>query len=236
MLLKRILVIFTFFAACNVYADQQKIVIATLEYPPFIYSENDQVKGPVVDRVKSIFNQLGVDVTIEIYPIARGLLMVKNGEVDAFFSLKKTPEREKDLLFTKEPIIQQPFVFFVKKESNIQWNGAIEDITKYRIGIVNNASYGIVFDEYVKNKIINNIDEAQAFEQNIKKLIAGRVDIIINSYDVGQTIIKKLNAENEIIALSPPIEVINSYLAFTKVKDYSCLANQYDQLLSKDNE
>ncbi len=236
MLLKRVLVIFIFLAVCNLYAGQQKIVIATLEYPPFIYSENDHVKGPIVDRVKSIFNQLGVDVTIKIYPIARGLLMVKNGEVDAYFSLKKTAERENYLLFTNEPIIQQPFVFFVKKGSKIQWNGVIEDIAKYRIGIVSNTSYGIVFDEYVKNKIISNIDEAQTFEQNIKKLIAGRVDIVINSFDVGQAIIKKLNADNEIIALSPPIEVINSFLAFSKVKDYSCLANQYDKLLSKDNE
>jgi polar amino acid transport system substrate-binding protein len=236
MLLIRALLLFTFFTACNVYAYPQKIVIATLEYPPFIYSDNNQAKGPIVDKVIYIFDQLGVDVTIKIYPITRGLLMVKNGEVDAYFSLKKTPEREKELLFTNEPIIQQPFVFFINKNSKINWNGSIEDINKYRFGIVSNTSYGTVFDKYLNNGVITNIDMAQTFELNIKKLIAGRVDIIINSYDVGQSIINKLSADNEIIALSPPIEIINSFLAFTKAKDYSLLANQYDNLLSKINE
>lgn len=236
MLLIRALLFFTLFTAYNIYAYQQKIVIATLEYPPFIYSDNNQAKGPIVDKVRYIFNQLGVDVTIKIYPIARGLLMVKNGEVDAYFSLKKTPEREKDLLFTNEPIIQQPFVFFINKNSKINWNGSIEDINKYRFGIVSNTSYGTVFDNYLKNDVITNIDKAQTFELNIKKLLAGRVDIIINSYDVGQSIINRLSADNEIIALSPPIEIINSFLAFTKAKDYSLLANQYDNLLSKINE
>ena len=99
--------------------------------------------------------------------------MVNNGEVDAFFSLKKSPEREEELLFTKRSLIRQPFVFFP------------------------------------------NIDEAQSFEQNIKKLVAGRVDLIINSHDVGHYILKKIRADTAIIALYPPVDGIDSYLAFT---------------------
>ncbi|WP_028581823.1 substrate-binding periplasmic protein [Desulfogranum japonicum] len=164
MLLIRFLIFFVFIMVCNVYAEQQKIVIATLEYPPFIYSENNQVKGPIVDKIRDLFDKLEVKVTIKIYPIARGLFMVKNGEVDAYFSLKKTPEREKKLLFTKEPLIQQPFVFFVRNDSKIIWNGNLEDIKNYRIGIVSKTSYGMVFDEYLKKGFIKNIDEAQTFE------------------------------------------------------------------------
>jgi len=234
MLSKRFLVFFVFVMVFNIYAEQQEIAIATLEYPPFIYSENNQVKGPIVDKIRAVFDQLGIKTTIKIYPIPRGLLMVKNGEVDAYFSLKKTPEREEELLFTNEPLIQQPFVFFTRNDSKIIWHGNFEEIKNHRIGIVSKTSYGIVFDEYLKNKFFINIDEAQSFEQNIKKLIAGRVDLIINSCDVGQNIIYKLNASNTITALSPPIEVVNSYLAFTKTKDYSNLANKYDIILSNE--
>jgi polar amino acid transport system substrate-binding protein len=224
-----------FITFSQAFAEQKNIVIATLEYPPFIYSDKNQIKGPIVEKVKEIFDKLGVNVTIKILPIARGLLMVKNGEVDAYFSLKKTPERENVLLFTETPLIKQPFVFFTKKDSNVKWFGSIADIKNYRIGVVSQTSYGMVFDGYVKGGLISNIDESQSFELNIKKLIAGRVDLVINSYDVGQDLIKKLHAENEIIALIPPVEVINSYLAFTKVRDYSYLANQYDNLLRKGN-
>ena len=59
MPIRRLLAFFALVLVCGVYAKQQKIVIATLEYPPYIYSENDQVKGPLVDKVRAIFAQLG---------------------------------------------------------------------------------------------------------------------------------------------------------------------------------
>jgi len=239
MVLKQIIVCFAFLAtleSCEVFAQPNSILIATLEYPPFIYSDGDQVKGPIVDKVKNIFDRLGVEVTIQILPIARGLLMVKNGEVDAYFSLKKTRERERDLLFTNTPLVQQPFVFFIKNNSKILWNGNLDDVKNYKIGVVSKTSYGMIFDEYVKNGNISNIDEAKSFELNVKKLIAGRVDLVINSYDVGRYLLKKLNSENEVVALDPPVEIINSYLAFTKVRDYSNLAEQFDVLLSEEQK
>lgn len=238
MVLKQIIVFFAFlaiFEVSEVFAQTKTILIATLEYPPFIYSDGGQVKGPIVDKVKKVFDRLGIDVKIQILPIARGLLMVKNGEVDAYFSLKKTAEREQYLLFTNTQLVKQPFVFFVKNNSKILWNGNIDELKKYKIGVVSKTSYGIIFDEYVKNKNFSNIDEAQSFELNIKKLIAGRVDMVINSYDVGRYLLKKLNSENEVVALDPPVEIVNSYLAFTKVRDYSDLAAQFDILLSEEN-
>ncbi len=235
MLSRKLTVFFVFIMTCGVYGESRKITVATLEYPPFIYSENDQAAGPIVDKVRSLFARLGVDAEITIYPIARGLSMVQKGEVDAYFSLKKTPEREKSLRYTGMPLIKQPFVFFSRNDSGIGWNGNIDDIKKYRIGIVSKTSYGSVFDEYVRNGILTNIDEAQTFEQNVRKLIAGRVDLIINSYAVGQEISRKLNADNRIVALSPPVETVDSYLAFTKAKDYSSLAEKFDALLAGEN-
>ena len=205
-----------------------------MEYPPFIYSDGNKVKGPIVDKVVHTFSKLNVNVDIQILLIARGLLMVKNGDVDAYFSLKRTPEREHDLLFTKVPLIQQPFVFFINKNSKINWNGNLENIKNYKIGVVSKTSYGKIFDDCVKKGLFTNLDEAQSFELNIKKLIAGRIDLVINSYDVGMYLIQKLNAENQVIALEPSIETIDSYLAFTKTKDYASLAEQFDEILKEE--
>ena len=229
--------IFCFFAltAIQAYAQPKEITIATLEYPPFIYSENNQAKGPLVDKINHIFGKMGIHVTIQMLPITRGLSMVESGEVDAYFSLKKTPERERKLLFTKNPVIQQPFVFFAKSDSGIEWNGDINSVNKYRIGVVSKTSYGNLFDGYIKYNIITNVEESRSFELNIKKLIAGRIDLVINSYDVGKHLINKYNAESKIVSLNPPVEIVNSYLAFTKARNYSDLANQFDIILFKDN-
>ncbi len=227
---------FIFLFTFQIYAQQQSLHIATLEYPPFIYSEGDQVKGSIVEKVKEIFSTMGLDITISIYPISRGLLMVKDGKADAYFSLKKTPEREKDLLFTNVPLIRQSFVFFARNGSNIAWNGNISTIRDYRIGIVRNTSYGSIFDGYIKDGIIKNIDEADSFEINFQKLIIGRVDLIINSYDVGMYLLKKLNAENKVVAIYPPVELIDSYLAFTRSQDYSDLVKKFDSILATKND
>jgi polar amino acid transport system substrate-binding protein len=100
---------------------------------------------------------------------------------------------------------------------------------------VSNTSYGIAFDECVKKGFFPNIDEAQSFEQNIRKLVAGRVDLIINSHDVGQYILKKIRADTAIIALYPPVDVIDSYLAFTRKRDFSSLADDFDRVLANEN-
>ena len=236
MVFKRITIcIFSFFCLVA-FAEEKVITIATLEYPPFIYSDGDLVKGPIAEKVINTFKKIGVTAKIEILPIARGLLMVKTGQVDAYFTLKKTPERENDLLFTKTPLLQQPFVFFINKNSKIQWNGNLEDIKNYKIGVVSKTSYGPIFDGLVQKGYFTNLDETQNFELNIKKLIAGRIDLVINSYDVGEYLIQKLKADSQIIALNPPIEKINSYLAFTKARDYSILAQQFDKIIEKEEK
>lgn len=231
---KRLCAIFAFLMSCGMYAENRKISIATLEYPPFIYTENDQVKGPIADKVRDIFARLGVETTIRAYPIARGLLMVQNGEVDAYFSLKRNAEREAYLIFTDEPLIRQPFVFFARNDSGIRWSGDFAEIRNYRIGVVANTSYGVIFDGLAQKGFLHVIDETQTFEQNIKKLIAGRVDLIISSLDVGLDILRANDATGLVSPLSPPVEIIDSYLAFTKTKDFTSLAKEYDSILAGD--
>lgn len=229
---RRLCAFFAFLMSCGMYAENRKISIATLEYPPFIYTENDEVMGPLADKVREIFARLGVETDIRAYPIARGLLMVQNGEVDAYFSLKRNAEREKYLLFTNEPLIRQPFVFFARNDSGIRWSGVFGEIRNYKIGVVAKTSYGNAFDELVRNGFLPVIDEAQTFELNVKKLVAGRVDLIINSLDVGLYILRINNASDLVSPLFPPVEIINSYLAFTKARDFSSLAKEYDTMLA----
>jgi polar amino acid transport system substrate-binding protein len=217
-------------------AGPNALKLATLEYPPFIYQENDEAKGPLVETVKELFRRLEFEIDIHFYPVPRGLLMVSEGDVDAYFTLKRNEEREKSLLFTRTPLITQNFVFFAKADSDIRWDGAFADVRAYRIGVASQTSYGKRFDDAVKKGELGVLEAAGSFEQNFRKLIAGRVDLIVNSYDVGMAILKRLGAEQEVEVLSPPIESVPSYLAFTRKKDYADLASRYDRALDQLNE
>lgn len=214
------------------YPDPQTLHIATLEYPPFIYTRDGRVAGPTADTVRRAFAELGVAIDIQAYPIARGLAMVKTGEADAYFTLKATPERQRDLLFTKVALIRQPFVLFARKGLRVAWTGSVAELRAYRIGVVAKTSYGPIFDAWVKTKALVDIEVSQSFEVNVKKLMAGRVDLIVSSQDVGRYLLRKLGAEGDVAALSPPVEVVDSYLAFTKARDYAALAGAFDGYLA----
>jgi len=126
---------------------------------------------------------------------------VETGKVDAYFSLKKTPERERTLLFTHQPLVTQTFVFFAGVDSKITWTGRMEELRTRRIGVVSRTSYGPIFDRAAQDLLLS-LDEANTFEQNLAKLVAGRVDLVINSLDVGRELVQRLGAGDQVVALA----------------------------------
>lgn len=216
----------------NADAQSRPLRIATLEYPPFIYEKEGEAQGPLVEVVDEIFRELGIETDIAVYPVSRGLFMVAEGEVDAFFSLKKTEERQSTMLFTETPLIQQQFVFFTRADSGIEWNGDFYDLAGYRIGIAKNTSYGRLFDDAVRSGALQNLEVVNSFELNFKKLLAGRIDLVVNSRDVGNAILRKLNAEKQVRVLVPQVETVESYFAFTRKRDHKELAYRFDQELA----
>ncbi|BDQ65546.1 hypothetical protein DIY08_16675 [Shewanella xiamenensis] len=87
-------------------------------------------------------------------------------------------------------------------------------------------------DNAINLGILNKIDCGQNSEQNIKKLIAKRVDLVINSTDVGLATLKKIDADNVVRLIMPEIDTIGSYIAFTKVRDYTELSDKFDYVFN----
>jgi polar amino acid transport system substrate-binding protein len=215
----------------EIIAQELSLNIATLEYPPFIVQNNNKAEGEIAETVREIFIRLGYSTNIKFYPAARGLAMLSAGNVDAMFTLKKNKEREKTMLFPSQPLLKQDFVFFVRNDSNIIYDGNLSSLFNERIGIVNQTSYGRRFDDALGKELFKKIEVSQSFENNFQKLIAGRMDVVINSRDVGISILKKIGAVNKVKITGPPIETVFSYLAFSKKKDYKHLSNEFDKTL-----
>jgi polar amino acid transport system substrate-binding protein len=217
------------FAFSTSLTQELSLNIATLEYPPFIFQNKNGADGEIAETVKEIFLRLGYKINIKFYPAARGLAMLSAGEVDAMFTLKKNKEREKTMIFPLQPLLKQDFVFFVRNDSNIIFDGKFSSISNESIGIVNQTSYGSRFDDALKKGVFKKIEVSQNFENNFQKLIAGRMNVLINSRDVGISILKKINADKKVKIIGPPIETVFSYLAFTKKNDYKFLSNEFDK-------
>ncbi|MDP5238934.1 transporter substrate-binding domain-containing protein [Uliginosibacterium sp. 31-16] len=205
--------------------------LAALEFAPYIHDANGQAEGPVVDVVNEAFRRMGKPLRIGFFPVTRSLLMVEAGSVDGFFTVKKTPERERSLRFPREPLLSQDFVFFVRKDSHFRFNGDYASIANARIGVVNNMSYGGRFDAARRQGAFPHLENSHALTNIFRMLLAGHVDAMICSRLVGMQFIQELDPAGRIMISGPPSETTHSFIVFTRQYDTSALADGFDQAI-----
>lgn len=220
-------------AGARCVAEGQPLRLATLEYPPYITQVDQQAQGFVVDIVKTAFARIGQPIQIEFFPIARGQLRLLNGQADAFFSIKKTAEREQTMLFAQTPLMNQNYVFFVRKGSPWHFDGRFESLVGASIGMVSATSYGSRFDAAAQAGEFPRLEPVTNHETNFRKLIAGRVDAVICSRLVGLYYLGLLDGLDAVEVSGPVVETTQSHLAFTRQKDYTALARQFDEALER---
>jgi polar amino acid transport system substrate-binding protein len=212
------------------------ILAAAADSVPTSYVENGKQTGILIDVINEAFRRAGYSVQVKLMPWARCLKAVKTGDVDGIFSVFVTPERQMYLTYTNEVLITQVQAFFVRSDSSLTFEGDLSKFTGQSIGVVNQTSYGPRLDAALKGGIFEKIDSTKDSESNIRKLIAGRVDMIPSYRHVVLSTAKKLGALDKIRQLSPDIESIPSYLAFTQKRDFAKLISDYDKAIASMKE
>ena len=226
-------ILYILFFTYSLVAQQKKIDIVTFYYPPYMVNDNDSMSGMFVEIVEEVFRRLKQPITIKFLPGLRAYKMMENNEVDGFFSVKKNIDREKNMLFPHEPLLKQDYVIFKLIESNFQFDGNITSLQNARIGVVNNMSYGSIFDKAFKDGIFGNIDTSPTIDVIFKKLIAKRMDVVIFSKDVGISLIKRYGFQDKIIICGPPVETVESYIVFRHTPEGKHLSDSFDLVMNE---
>jgi len=210
--------------------DNHIIELVTLQYPPYEYEEDGEIKGIAVEIIREGFSRLGYDVCITLYPWTRALNMVKNGDADGIFTAYKTDERLEFADYSNEVLIQQSVSLFVIQGSNIKFDGDLDNVRKYSFGVVRDVSYGEKFDTMFKNNEFA-YEETNTGESNLQKLINGRFDILISNTFGALSIIKKEHISDQVVELKPVVESVPSYIAFSKKRNLTDLRDEFDEIL-----
>ena len=163
----------------NVSASTLKLV--TLQYPPYEFEENGEIKGIAVEIIREAFSRMNQPITISLHPWATALGQIENGEADAVFTAFKAPEREEFADYSKEVLITQTISLFVKRKSNITFDGDLKKVNQYAFGVVSNISYGSNFDDAVKNGITTKWVKSDSAEVNMQRLLEGHFDILVSN-------------------------------------------------------
>jgi len=208
------------------------LILAAADTWPTAYLFDGKATGMLVDLVTEAYRRAGHSVEVRLMPWARCLKEAEMGEVDGVFSAFKLPERERFLAYSKEALTVQVIAFFARADSTQSFDGDLAALRDVRIGVITGTSYGERFDEAVRTRVLRNVEQTNTIESNLKKLILGRVGLVPSYRYVALDTARRLHLLAQIREVSPPLDAVPTYLAFTKARDLSKWSEDFDAALA----
>ncbi|MET3611987.1 polar amino acid transport system substrate-binding protein [Rhizobium aquaticum] len=153
-------------------ARAEPLQLLTEAYPPYNYQEDGLIKGIAVDLVKAVTADAGIEYEMKIQPWARAYGLALNTAGHCVFSTVHTPER--DALFEwVEPLFSTEQYLVRKTGSNVN-PANIEDAKRYLVG----TQLGDYTEGILKQGGFSRVDLTSEIDLTIKKLLAGRIDLM----------------------------------------------------------
>ncbi len=227
--------IFAFSVIFNPNYAIKSLKIGSDEWAPFHFKGKSvsDVQGYTADLVRGVLQRMDIKIeSHKIYPWKRALSMVFKGELDAVFTSTKTHEREKNCFFPAEALTDLTYVFFIKKgnEEKLIFE-TLSDLKGHRVGTVRGFSYTKEFKEFIKKE--KNYDEVTTGDNNIKKLLSGRIDYMVTPRRVGLDLVSKYDKNNSCIMIEKPLNQDFLYMMFSKKTVKEEFVNKFSEELKQ---
>lgn len=198
-----------------------ELTVGTDEWPPYEYVEgaagNDFVTGFSTEVILAVFNKMNIQVKdrISLFPWVRGEIMLLNGELDMLYSAGSNPDRAQIVHYPKESLMETSWSFFIRKkdEGKLKYE-SFDDLKGKKIGVVRGYYYSPEFLEFIRTE--KNFEDVAYDDQNLKKLVHGRLDYIVMDKMNGFYLIKKMGLSDKVVAIKKPLNTVSIYAIFSK--------------------
>jgi polar amino acid transport system substrate-binding protein len=162
-------------------AQAETLKLLTEEYPPYNFSENGAVKGASVEQAELMMKALDTEYALEILPWARALSLTENQPWTCVFTTGHDDERDKRFKWV-EPLLADHMVMVRKAESGVN-PANIEEAKRFTIGTQREDFSA----NFLKKHNFPKIDLAPDIETTEKKLLSGRIDLMMTSEKTFET-------------------------------------------------
>lgn len=187
------------------------VSLATVEWPPYV-GQKLKNYGFASEIITEAFARVGYTVQISFLPWERALRKVAEGKYDATYPAYYSEERTVTYLLSN-PFSTGILGFYKRKDMPISFQ-TLHDLQAYTIGVVRGYVNTEEFDNapYLKKDIADND------EQNIRKLLKGRVDLIVIDRFVAHHILHTTLPEGISLLefVEPPLAVKALHLLFSR--------------------
>ncbi|WP_299298007.1 transporter substrate-binding domain-containing protein [uncultured Tateyamaria sp.] len=196
-------------------ATAQTLNLAATEWPPFYGSELPD-NGFMTEIVVEAFDRAGYGTDVSFLPWKRAFEGSRDGKYDALFTMWYREEREEFFIFS-DPLPSNELVLLVRSGEGGSFEG-YDKLKGKTVGVVRGYAAPPGFEEAGLD-----VSEARDDEENLRKLLRGRVDMALTDRIVAQHIINtKMENEAENFGwMEPPVHIDVQYMVVPKAIDGS---------------
>ncbi len=186
------------------------VILATTEFAPYM-SQKLKGQGPLVAIATEAFRREGYTVQVRFLPWVRGLAYAKEGAVDGMAGIWHSSEREQWFMYGQS-VVSNKIGFFERVDHPITFK-ALTDLRPYVIGTVRAYANPPAFDAAQLHT-----EEAVDDSTNLRKLAAGRLDLVLVDKAVAQDLIDQQLPElkDQLAWVEPPVDILPLYIAISR--------------------
>ncbi|MCP4405996.1 MAG: transporter substrate-binding domain-containing protein [bacterium] len=213
------------FVGCLFQANQsgaeETVRVAWGEWKPYC-SEELPHKGFYTHLFSEIFAAVGMKVEHVIVPWKRAYIITQDGDADTSPGWMKTPEREAEVLFS-EPYAEACVYYFHRKETTFDW-ATEEDLAGWTFGATLGYSQEAALKALQEKGVKLKLDTSAEDLFNMKKLVAGRIDLFASNRAVAETLLREHFTPEETATITfheKPMYCDAHYAIFSKTSEKS---------------
>ncbi len=199
------------------------------DIPPWTWTNGNEIIGVCAEITQSLFEQLGAKVDLSYTgPWRRCQENIKRGRIDVNVCIVRNKEREEYSEFMQTPVTYVEIALFVKSGREFPFTDR-EDLIGKKVGLILGQSVGQGLDDFLTKN--TEVERTPTFEQNFKKLAAGRIDAVVFDRLVGTAVVESLGLTTEVVALPTPISKSGRYISMSRKSRYLHLLPEIDKLI-----
>lgn len=160
------------------FAQAREVRLVTLEYPPYS-SEHLPGRGSVVELTSQAFAAMGQAARIDFMPWARAQAELQKGNYDGILLL--WPEEIVNMhLIASRPLFYSDLGFFTRRDTPVQFS-QLGELAGRKVGVARGYGYpqSILDSGIVAEEAVDDLT-------NLRKLAAGRFDLVLLEQRVGE--------------------------------------------------
>jgi polar amino acid transport system substrate-binding protein len=222
-------VILILFCVSSTAFAENTIVVAINDTPPWKMMVDGKVEGVDINITNKLLSKLNIKPIYRMAPFKRCLQDLRHGEADIMGFLTYKDERTKFLKYFQPPYQGDVKIFYVRKGEKERLK-QYEDLYRLKVGLIRGHKHYEPFDS--DPKIMK--EQVSRDESNYKKIVAGRIDALIdndtqgpyNAYRFGM--VDKI----EIAPYKVPLGK-NGYFAMSKKSKYMDRFSEFENVLKE---